>query len=500
MRQERQIYELKDFEVLKLKSLKKDIPPKIQSLPDADPSLSALTHIDDTLDSIPTGGRKNTIGSELKAAKLKIDQTDLDLLAGIIAGLEMSREERQEIISAIANDTIVNIDMLLSPKKHSFKEIFNGYDTPAMKLLIDALAQEKNTGKGKGELLLCALSKKISKPSKGDLAIDLDGNIKRIEVKTASGANSLPRFADRDVKVTPKYGSLASDFEENYKQWVKPLMKDSGLNLGKIITIGEEIKQEDPDLAEKYFDDFKVILQNIFPGQDSGVNEIDTYVRMGFEQYGPAQQAYIRTSLNYYKTEKKKIFDKKNPGSSPDDEEGFLFMDLRGQDKSCTFFNTIDELSSSKFRLESRTAYPITNKDIYQYPAFDVKVTTRVANEPIERPAQPQQIGPADNMNISPDRNLRQEVPPDINQQAQASQSDADLDQQFKEKLADQTNPISQLWKTIPQNKKVAANKDIKNFIANGLSDEDIVDEMRSLLNQQFYKEEMDRMRSLMKF
>jgi hypothetical protein len=103
-------------------------------------------------------------------------------------------------------------------------------------------------------------------------------------------------------------------------------------------------------------------------------------------------------------------------------------------------------------------------------------------------------------MNISPDRNLRQEVPPDINQQAQASQLDADLDQQFKEKLADQTNPISQLWKTIPQNKKVAANKDIKNFIANGLSDEDIVDEMRSLLNQLFYKEEMDRMRSLMKF
>ena len=147
-----------------------------------------------------------SIGAELD----NIDDRDVhkarNLLAKYVLSLDMNSKQRLELFTMWKNDKLVNIDKLLSIGKHTIPEIINGYDNsknPAIKELVDDLAQVAALGQGKGEFLLSVLSKRITKLHKGDLSIDGQ----QIEVKTQDVGGG--RFYDQEVRPSASYSALA---------------------------------------------------------------------------------------------------------------------------------------------------------------------------------------------------------------------------------------------------------------------------------------------------
>ena len=220
---------------------------------------------------------------------------------------------------------------------------------PAIKELVDDLAQVAALGQGKGEFLLSVLSKRITKLHKGDLSIDGQ----QIEVKTQDVGGG--RFYDQEVRPSASYSALADSFLKTWPPKVGAGVKVSGVKLVDMINIGEALP---PAEKGKYYNDVTKLLSSIFPGMD--ISKIVTGMQVG--NIGAAKQAYAVTNLDYYRGIKK-------------DDAGILFIDISKPIAEFVFFTNASELTQGGLRLHAETTYPASKDPRNAYPQMRIIVT-----------------------------------------------------------------------------------------------------------------------------
>lgn len=335
-----------------LYGLKLVIATKIKDLP-PDPNTQKILHeIEDLLSHVDAGGRKGHIGAELEAINDRDVHKARSLLAKYVLSLDMTAQQRTELFTLWKNDQLVNTDKLLSIGKHTIPEIINGYDNgknPAIKELVDDLAQVAALGQGKGEFLLSVLSKRITKLHKGDLSIDG----KQIEVKTQDVGGG--RFYDQEVRPSAAYSGLADAFLKLWPAKVGAGVKTSGIKLIDMINIGDSLP---PNEKTKYYSDVTKLLSSIFPGMD--VSKIVGSMKVG--NIGAAKQSYAVTNLDYYRGIKK-------------EDAGILFIDISKPIAEFVFFTNASELAQGGLRLHAETVYPASKDPRNAYPQMRIIVT-----------------------------------------------------------------------------------------------------------------------------
>lgn len=335
-----------------LYGLKVVIATKIKDLPPDEKTQKLLHEIEDLLSHVDAGGRKGHIGAELEAINDKDVHKARSLLAKYVLSLEMTPQQRTELFTRWKNDQLVNIDVLLSVGKHSIPQVINGYDdskNPAIKELVDDLAQVAALGQGKGEFLLSVLSKRITKLHKGDLGIDG----KQVEVKTQDVGGG--RFFDQEVRPAASYSGQADTFLKTWPAKVGAKVAGSGVKLIDMINIGDALP---PNEKTKYYNDVTKLLSSIFPGMD--ISKIVGGMKVG--NIGASKQAYAVTNLDYYRGIKK-------------DDAGILFIDISKPVAEFVFFTNAQELAQGGLRLHAETVYPASKDPRNAYPQMRIIVT-----------------------------------------------------------------------------------------------------------------------------
>jgi len=346
-----------------LYGLKLAIATKIKDLPPDEKTQKALQEIEDLLAHVEAGGRKGHIGSELDSIEDRDVHKARSLLAKYVLSLDMTPQQRAELFGLWKNDQLVNIDKLLSIGKHTIPEIINGYDNaknPAIKELVDDLAQVAALGQGKGEFLLSVLSKRITKLHKGDLSIDGQ----QVEVKTQDVGGG--RFFDQEVRPAASYSALADAYLKTWPAKVGAGVKVSGVKLVDMISIGDALP---PNEKAKYYSDVTKLLSSIFPGMD--VSKIIGGMKVG--NIGVAKQAYAVTNLDYYRGIKK-------------DDAGILFIDISKAIAEFVFFTNASELAQGGLRLHAETVYPASKDPRNAYPQMRI-ITTKAGPTGGETPS-----------------------------------------------------------------------------------------------------------------
>jgi hypothetical protein len=336
-----------------LAGLKAAIGHKIKELPPTKDSIKALEEVEDILSSINIGGRQGNVGKDLESINDRDVHKAKKLLSMYVLNLPISPAQRKKLFDAWRKDKLVDVDALRTLGTHTVNDIFPEYgsaENPGVKLLVDDLATVNFVGVGKGEFLLCVMSKRITKEGKGDLLID---GKHKVEVKTSDGGS--PRMTDADSNLAPGYQAAVKNFLMKWHDDIVAVttIKKSGLTLQDLMQIGHQIG--DRRLSKKYWDDVEHILTNIFPGQD--VEPIMSPLLVG--SIGHAKGAYAETNLNYYLSKKS--------------EQGMLFIDLKKALPTFVFFNSIEELNAAGLRLHAETTYPVTQHDLRNpYPQMAI--------------------------------------------------------------------------------------------------------------------------------
>ena len=141
-----------------------------------------LAHRSDKKGKTPTVATANTLS--------KVDDPDLQrgkfyrLVAKNMIGNELTPQEIGSIVRAIRSDKAVNFEELMSPSS-DFTKIFPQYGmSPRVDEFFQDIFNYVPQRVGPGEILLCIMSKRITKGGKGDLTISkLDGEEVGVEVK-----------------------------------------------------------------------------------------------------------------------------------------------------------------------------------------------------------------------------------------------------------------------------------------------------------------------------
>jgi hypothetical protein len=495
MRQQRQIFE---FDINNLPGMKKDVVDKVTDLPDDKPSYNALENIMDVLDNIQLGGKRAETYADIddfekiKKEFLKkggdLTSETKKILAKEIMHLDISPKEKKQLIDDWKNDRLLDLKLLLTKGEHKFGDLFLGYgEQPGVQELVDALSNVSSQGVGPGEFLFATLSKKIVKAAKGDLEIegfgtDKQSNLLKIEVKTSRIKH--PRFSDDDVRETSEYHVLAKKFVSDYAELFDSLgieVKQTGLNLGKIMLISKSIKQSKE--LERSFPEFHNnlhdIISNIFPGYSSEVNKIMNLIETGNER--AAGKEWANTNLKYYKDVKK--------------DDGFFYININKEPYTITFFENIDDLKDSNIFLEPSTIYPISFKQRGAYPqiAMATEKETVVSEPKLEKTKA---VKIKSTRGADTDRQLRQDVPVDTDKQSNLFQQTQLVDQ----KISDKSNPISQAYfqrlgqSPNPDRAGSEMQQDITDLLAQGMSDEEVAQELLNVM----YESEMSRFKQLL--
>jgi hypothetical protein len=342
-----------------LEGIKNTLSLKIKELPDTPETAKLLAEIEDILQSINAGGKLGLINSKLTDLNDPTVLAAQKEIARFIASIDMTPPQRDELFSMWKSDKLVNVDKLLSTGKHTFSDLFNGYNTnPATKELIDELMEVSALGQGKGEFGLNVLSKRIAKPvGKGDLLIDN----RKIEVKTVHLAAA--RFTDGDVRPAAGYEAAAqavNSFVKVRNPDPKFLPK-SGLNLDKAVQFGQGLEGQE---KAEYNGLIEQLITVIFGGPNADSSDISAVTRaMKLGNFKEAIQAYARASFNYYMSIK--------------DDEGVLYLNLGESPKFSIFYKTAEDLSEIGQRFEAETVY-ITSPTFREiYPKISIISTSR---------------------------------------------------------------------------------------------------------------------------
>jgi len=320
----------------KIDEIKSILAEKIKNLPLTPYTHTALFEIDEFLAISNNGGKKRFIQNELRAIPNLSVKKASAILCKHILSLDCSLTNLKEMFKIWQADNLVNIDILLSPGKHHFKDFINGYSTnPAIKELTLELARVSGMGQGKGEFLLSVFSSQITKRQKGDL--DIAGI--NIEVKTNDSGSA--RYNDQDVSPLQGYSGAVENFKSTWSHYVKQLKKlpKTGLSFDHIYTVSTFIPAVKHN---QYFSDVEEIISNLFP--TANVAEIVDMVRQ--DRIWSANCLYARANFNYYQSVKV-------------NDDAVLYLDISTDDPISVCFKSCEELDEYGLELSPKTIYPI---------------------------------------------------------------------------------------------------------------------------------------------
>ena len=339
-----------------LEKFKLFISNKIKTLPETDEAYKTLREIEDLLQHVHAGGRLGLINSQLGEIPDESVKQAQKELARYIAGMDMTPADRNDLFKRWKDDTLINHKLLLSPGKHAFNEIVNGYDTNmAIKELTDELMRVEAYGHGKGEFILNVFSKKIGKPenNKGDLLIDG----KSIEVKTTDAGGA--RFGDQEVKPGADFFNAVSNFTNSilapigYKSAAK-----SGINVKTIQEL--YAKSADKTKFEKYI---TPVVKGLYPEADTA----GCLTALFSGDYNSVRQEFAIASLKNYLNQKK--------------DYGVLYVDISKDPSIFIFFRNNQELNASGFRLDISTQYLVTYDTQRVAAQFTIMPSNRLSAE-----------------------------------------------------------------------------------------------------------------------
>jgi hypothetical protein len=338
--------------------LKLELAKKIKSLPADETTMKTLKEIEDLLAHVNAGGRIGLINNLLKAIPDPAVQEVQRTLAKYIAGLTMDPADRTDLFDKWKSDNLVNRKLLLTPGRHTFGEVINGYDSnPAIKELTDELAKEQTLGHGKGEFLLNVFSKNINKgeKNKGDLII----NKKPIEVKTYDKGGA--RFGDQEVKPAKGYYDSVDKFIENIAIPSGVGFPKAGINIGQMIQIHQNFKDE-----AKFKQYLEPVVQKLFTHYDSR----DAVTAILANDENRAKAEFAKANLANYMAQKH--------------DYGILYIALNETPPTFVFFRDNDELESLGLRLHISTQYVATNDPTRIAGQFSVVPSGRIMSQPLE--------------------------------------------------------------------------------------------------------------------
>jgi len=203
-----------------------------------------LAHRSEKQGKTPAASTANTLS--------KIEDPDLQrgkfyrLVAKNMIGNELTPQEIGSIVRAIKSDKAVNFEELMSPSSN-FTKIFPQYGTsPRVDEFFQDIFNYVPQRVGPGEILLCIMSKRITKGGKGDLTISkLDGEDIGVEVK---GGKTGGRPKDGDIfkqqspnlrqlqkEFVGKYGAAPKDTGWSPDAIVKMLMNKPGVDPKEVV-------------------------------------------------------------------------------------------------------------------------------------------------------------------------------------------------------------------------------------------------------------------------
>ncbi len=369
-----------------LEGFKDIIANRIKQLPDDDVTIKALKEIEEMLSHLGAGGRLGMIGKEIDQIQDDAVTDAKKILSRFILSIDSTPEERQEFFALWKGDKIVNIPVLLSGNDVGFSDVFAAYGKNNLATeFIDEVMMISELGIGKGEFGLNVLSKSIATSGKsvkeeekeqatgegakkGDLVIKLGGKILHVECKTEQGGAA--RFSDQEVKPAEGYEAIARktiDFVAKNKTY--PMQVPGyGLNLSSAIQFYQNVGTAD---RNKFLTLIRSCLEHIFdtsgnvkPKQKAAIkqniNSLLAAVQVGNE--GAAKQQYGQATFNYYIGKK--------------EDDGVLNTNLNT--KRFIYYNDAASLQSQGLRLQIKTAYIASTKDIARsvYPQVAIVPTT----------------------------------------------------------------------------------------------------------------------------
>lgn len=343
-----------------IEALKQTLSAKIKELPTDPASMKLLQEIEDLLKSIGAGSRTQYVGNVLQA----IEDPDVNkaqkLLAKYFMSLDASPQDRKSMIEMWKADKLVNVQMLLTPGKHTIAQLINDYDkNPAIKEMTDDLSQIAALGQGKGEFLLSVFSKKITKAAKGDLSIEGVGTV---EVKTTD--KGAGRFMDQQVKPTADYQNAVNDFRTTFKNEIDAVgIKSSGISIANLIKL---YGATDVSRRDEFRSKLTAAIANLFPKADNLVGPIVDSILAG--NANQAKQRYAVANLNNYMAQKT-------------DDVGILAINLAKDPYTFVFFTDNKSLNAGGMRLHSSTGYPIAGDFRDAYPQTDIVDTSQAQEE-----------------------------------------------------------------------------------------------------------------------
>jgi hypothetical protein len=343
-----------------------------------------------------------------------------DLLARYIVSLEAPVAYKKSMLEQWKNGGLIDINVLFStelPKQHTVGEIVKGYDTnPAIKEMTTDLLQVSSLGKGKGEFMLKVLSPSITNPKggKGDIEVI---NFGTVEVKTTDGGAG--RFTDRQVKPGPGYQSAVNDFFKTFNPFLenpdasaeeppvttapvtppaedparlqtlagintppatahaappvaeakppkapkapkavktKKMSSNSGINIDQLIALNKKLPD---DMKGEFVTKLTAVLDQVFLTVPQYSGAIVHEITAGTS--GKAKQLYGVGVLNNYMSVKT--------------DKGILYISLRENPPTFTFFTNNASLNSAGMRLNIETVYPVTNDIQLAYPKTTIVPT-----------------------------------------------------------------------------------------------------------------------------
>jgi len=371
-----------------IKQMKTNLLGQLRDLPNDDKTRKALIEIEEVLEGINAGGRMALIKNQLQQIKDPAVMAFQQDLAMFIITLDADPAERKKMLDYWKAGTLVNIDALLSKKKHTFGDVFQDYDTNnAIKQLVDRVMTIAALGQGKGEFGLNVLSKYVAKPAeekaevggeeggeensedsekKGDLLIFFDGEWKKIECKTTHGGSA--RFGDQQVTphmatFAPAAASLNEFVNSNMALYRrisgKNTLPTAGLALSYAVELGQLLP---PAKKTKFFDLVNDCVKAIFfgPRMKKDVAKIVGAIQAG--NTNEALDSWGQANFTYYLSQK--------------DDFGVLNTNLNSKD--FIFYNTKDDLRKQGLRFHLATPYLSSSKDPNRtvYPQIEIMPST----------------------------------------------------------------------------------------------------------------------------
>ena len=324
----------------------------IGNLPKDEKTLNYLKQVQDTLKKQGVGSRVvGFLNAKSVISKLdKIPDADRDTdfnnkIASLIVTAEGTTEDKRTFLALLIKDTLINTTKLFtSGKFNSLKDTITTYGSnPATTDIINKLSKVTSYGVGPGEILLVALSRKLSKKESGDLTVgDPVNGVVELKAYNEKG----PRFFDRG-QISANYGTYNQEFIKLYGK-----AKDSGWNAQAIHTKYGTLP---PNKKIQFKTLVTKIINSLYPNAElSTKNELIVSLLDN-----PTKANFLagQASFENYKTIKK--------------FKGYLFLSL--QSFSTFYFNEFEDITAAGLTWKINTAYFIDKGgDNYHAPQINI--------------------------------------------------------------------------------------------------------------------------------